>query len=136
MSRNIRSTNLRFNLDKELQNRAWQYLQTMDRGTFKSYNHVIALSIVEYFERCYQKENDPYFETRQREEKFVEQIVSAVEKAMEKTLPLFLAGWLSGIGHNPSGNIMPPEQGTSDNISTALKQESASEGIDWDFLGE
>ena len=36
MSENIRSTNLRFNLDKDVQNRAWQYLQTMDKKKFKS----------------------------------------------------------------------------------------------------
>lgn len=31
MQNNIRNTNLRFNLDKEQQRRAWKYLQTMDR---------------------------------------------------------------------------------------------------------
>ena len=31
MQNNIRNTNLRFNLDKEQQRRAWEYLQTMDR---------------------------------------------------------------------------------------------------------
>lgn len=38
MRNNIRSTNLRFNLDKDLQRKAWQYLQTMDKSTFKSYS--------------------------------------------------------------------------------------------------
>ena len=36
MQNNIRNTNLRFNLDKEQQRRAWEYLQTMDRQDFKS----------------------------------------------------------------------------------------------------
>ena len=31
MQNNIRNTNLRFNLDKEQQRRAWEYLQTMDK---------------------------------------------------------------------------------------------------------
>lgn len=30
MSGQIRSTNLRFNLEKELQRKAWDYLQSMD----------------------------------------------------------------------------------------------------------
>ena len=38
MQNNIRNTNLRFNLDKEQQRRAWEYLQTMDRQDFKSYS--------------------------------------------------------------------------------------------------
>ncbi len=41
MSENIRSTNLRFNLEKDTQMRAWQYLQTMDKRHFKSYSNVV-----------------------------------------------------------------------------------------------
>lgn len=74
MSQNIRSTNVRFNLDKALQNKAWQYLQTMDKQKFKSYSNVIAVSLVDYFDRYYHSQDDPYFETREREEKFVDQI--------------------------------------------------------------
>ena len=45
MRNNIRSTNLRFNLEKDLQRKAWEYLQTMDKQEFKSYSHVIALAL-------------------------------------------------------------------------------------------
>ena len=51
MQNNIRNTNLRFNLDKEQQRRAWEYLQTMDRQDFKSYSQVISLALVDYFDR-------------------------------------------------------------------------------------
>lgn len=130
MRNNVRSTNLRFNLDKDIQRKAWQYLQTMDKGTFKSYSNAIALSVCDYFERYYRKGDDPYFETRQREEKFVGQIVGAVEKAMEKTLPLFLAGLLSGIGQTGARVPAPPAS------STALTdKQSIDEDVDWDFLG-
>lgn len=47
MSENIRSTNLRFNLEKDTQKRAWQYLQAMDKQHFKSYSNVIAVALVE-----------------------------------------------------------------------------------------
>ena len=77
MRKNIRSTNLRFNLDKELQHKAWDYLQTMDKQEFKSYSHVIALSLVDYFDRYYRTQDDSYLETREREEQFVCQIVTA-----------------------------------------------------------
>ena len=46
MQNNIRNTNLRFNLDKEQQRRAWEYLQTMDRQDFKSYSQVCVADIV------------------------------------------------------------------------------------------
>ena len=60
MQNNIRNTNLRFNLDKEQQRRAWEYLQTMDRQDFKSYSQVISLALVDYFDRYYRTQADPY----------------------------------------------------------------------------
>ena len=123
MSENIRSTNLRFNLEKDTQMRAWQYLQTMDKQHFKSYSNVIALALVEYFEHYYRNQDDPYLETREREERFVNQIVSSVESAMEKTLPIFLAGCMAGLSQMPVA------------VAPATQQEPDVE-LDWDFLGE
>lgn len=124
MQENIRTTNIRFNLNKEIQQQAWQYLQTMDKGTFKSYSHVIAVSLVEYFERYYRTQNDPYFENREREEQFVNQIVSKVEGVMEKTLPVFLAGCMTGLS-----------QVTVPTLPSSVQQETDVD-VDWDFLGE
>lgn len=123
MSENIRSTNLRFNLDKGIQNRAWQYLQTMDKQRFKSYNNVIAVALVDYFDRYYRSQDDPYLETREREERFVDQIVASVEAAMEKTLPVFLAGCVAGLSQTAV-------------ITAPAVQQEPDEEPDWDFLGE
>lgn len=123
MSENIRSTNLRFNLDKDVQNRAWQYLQTMDKKKFKSYSQIIAISLVDYFDRYYKKQEDPYLETREREERFVSQIVSAVETAMDRTLPVYLAGCMAGISQ-----VIPQ--------TTVATSEPEDADLDWDFLGE
>ena len=123
MRENIRSTNLRFNLEKDIQNRAWQYLQTMDKQHFKSYSNVIAVARVEYFDRYYRSRDDPYFETREREERFVNQIISSVESAMEKTLPVFLAGCMAGLSQVPV-------------VAAPVVQQKPDEELDWDFLGE
>lgn len=123
MSENIRSTNLRFNLEKDTQKRAWQYLQNMDKQQFKSYSNVIAVALVEYFDRYYRSQDDPYFETREREERFVNQIISSVESAMERTLPVFLAGCMAGLSQ------------ASHNTTSVVQQEPDAE-LDWDFLGE
>ena len=123
MSENIRSTNLRFNLEKDTQMRAWHCLQTMDKQHFKSYSNVIAVALVEYFDRYYRSQDDPYLETREREERFVNQIVSSVESAMEKTLPVFLAGCMAGLSQMPVA------------VAPATQQEPDVE-LDWDFLGE
>lgn len=123
MIENIRSTNLRFNLEKDTQKRAWQYLQTMDKQQFKSYSNVIAVALVDYFDRYYRSQDDPYFETREREERFVNQIISSVESAMERTLPVFLAGCMAGLSQ------------ASHNTTSVVQQEPDAE-LDWDFLGE
>ena len=123
MIENIRSTNLRFNLEKDTQKRAWQYLQTMDKQQFKSYSNVIAVALVEYFDRYYRSQDDPYFETREREERFVNQIISSVESAMERTLPVFLAGCMAGLSQ------------ASHNTTSVVQQEPDAE-LDWDFIGE
>ena len=140
MRNNIRSTNLRFNLDKDLQRKAWQYLQTMDKGTFKSYSNAIALSVCDYFERYYHRKDDPYFETRQREEHVYKsncqnnsicRYVGAVERTMEKTLPLFITGLMSGIGQTKA-HVPAPSA-----VNTALTDnQNSDEDVDWDFLGE
>lgn len=53
MQNNICNTNLRFNLKKDQQRKAWEYLQTMDRQDFKSYSQVISIALVDYFDRYY-----------------------------------------------------------------------------------
>ena len=130
----VHSTNLRFNTEKETQRRAWEYLQGMDKQKFKSYSQVIAVALVEYFERQSQLKDDPFFETREREERFVDQIVAAVESALTKALPVFLAGCAAGLSRSippakEAVDVAPPE------VNEAAKQPENSEAdIDWDFL--
>ena len=127
MQNNIRNTNLRFNLDKEQKRRAWEYLQTMDRQDFKSYSQVISLALVDYFDRYYRTQTDPYLETREREELFVKQIVDAVEHSPKQSLPLFLSGLTAGMAQREPqirASFPAPENSQPDS------------DVDWDFLGE
>ena len=119
----VKCTNLRFNLDKPVQCAAWECLQTMDKARFKSYSQVIALAVVDYFDRLEKLQDDPYLETREREERFVGQIVAAVERAMKDALPVYLAGCMAGLSKAaPVAPTQTPEAG--------------AEAIDWDFLGK
>ena len=118
----VKCTNLRFNLDKPVQRAAWECLQTMDKARFKSYSQVVALAVVDYFERLEKLQDDPYLETREREERFVSQIVAAVERAMKNALPVYLAGCMTGL--SKAAPIAPTQT-----------VETGTEAIDWDFLG-
>ena len=119
----VKCTNLRFNLDKPVQRAAWECLQTMDKTRFKSYSQVIALAVVDYFDRLEKLQDDPYLETREREERFVSQIVAAVERAMKDALPVYLAGCMTGLTQAapPAPSPMP---------------ETSEDAVDWDFLGK
>ena len=71
------------------------------------------------FDRYYKKQDEPYLETREREE----QIVTAVENAMNRTLPVYLAGCMVGIAQ-----ITPQ-------VAVAASEPEDAD-LDWDFLGE
>lgn len=128
MQNHIRNTNLRFNLKKDLQRKAWEYLQSMNREEFKSYSHAISLALVDYFDRYYRIAEDPYLETREREEQFINQIVEGVQQNLKQSLPLFLSGLTIGMVQMES-----PKQ-TS--LTTSNHSSSDAEDVDWDFLGE
>ena len=135
MEDNTRKLPLRFNLDKPDQKRAWEYLQTMDRNIFTSWNHVIHLALLDYFDRYYRIQDDPYLETREREERFIQQIVDGVCGSLKQTLPLFLAGCVTGLSA-----VQPPpapavQKPTAAMLSSEEKEAPEPENIDWDFLG-
>ena len=46
----IKDINIRFNLDRTEQKKAWDYMQNMNRAVEKSYSKVIIKSIIRYFE--------------------------------------------------------------------------------------
>ena len=117
MNENIRST----------KRQAWEYLQTMNKAQFKSYSQTVALALVDYFDRYYKSQVDPYFETREREERFVSQIVTAVETAMEKNLPVFLVGCMAGLAATTPMQVSALPQTPAENPDA---------DVDWDFLGE
>ena len=119
----VKCTNLRFNLDKPVQRAAWECLQTMDKARFKSYSQVIALAVVDYFDRLERLKDDPYLETREREDRFVSQIITAVERAMKDALPVYLAGCMTGMAQ--AAPIAPTQT-----------PEASADAIDWDFLGK
>ena len=121
----IRSTNIRFNLDKPLHREAWQRLQAMDKARLRSYSNAVMLALVDYLGRQERLQDDPYLETREREERFVAQIVEAVKQAMEKALPLLLSGCVAGMTTR-----LPPMPQQSDEP----KNDPSEADVDWDFL--
>ena len=120
---NIRNTNLRFNLNKEKHRRAWEHLQHMDKRKFKSHSNAAINALNDYFDRYYKTQDDPYLETREREEQFIGRIVTAVEASLDRTLPAY---WSE---HAPQ--VKP----TTENKHQTEPEAAPEPDVDWDFLG-
>ena len=83
----VLTTCFRFNMDNPEHAKAWEYLHSIDKDKVKSGNTAVVRAVNDYFDRMQKLSDDPYFETRQREERFVEQIVTEVGKAFTAEMP-------------------------------------------------
>jgi hypothetical protein len=91
----------------------------MDKQIFRSCNNAVCLAVLDYFARYYRVQEDPYLETREREERFTQQIVDAVGESLKQALPLYLADSTAQTETAPAEEIGEPDP----------------ESIDWGFLG-
>lgn len=92
MSEKTWNKNVRFNTNSESAMQAWSLLHSDEvKNGFKSQNEFIICAINDYYERYVQKKDDPYLETREKEDAFVERIVSQVTEKILTNLPT-LAG--------------------------------------------
>ena len=119
-------TCFRFNMDNPEYARAWEHLHSVDKDRDKSANYAVVKAINEYFDRRAKLDDDPYFETRQREERFVEQIVSEVGRVLTAEMPKFLASFMMNL--NTSYAVNPPVQPIAD-------ENDDFSAIDMDFIG-
>lgn len=98
----------------------------MDRDNYKSFSNVIAHAVVDYFERKEKRSIDPYFTTKEREDVFIDKMVSAVESAVEKVMPAFMAMYISSLA-----GVQVPSK--SETVSTVEADADFGAEIDFDF---
>ena len=141
----VLTTCFRFNMDNPEHAKAWDYLHNYDKDKIKSTNVAAIMAVNDYFDRMVKLADDPYFETRQREERFIQQIVSEVGKAFVAEMPKFLASLMLSL--NRGYPMQAVTVGTEDTRGYAeIGNPSATEGlktsdeddysgIDFDFIG-
>lgn len=127
----VKMTCFRFNLDNPEHEKAWNYLHNIDKDKVKSGNTAVVKAVNEYFDRMQKLEDDPYFENRQREERFVEQIVSEVGKVLIAEMPKFLASLMLSL--NAGYQIATPQTAVS--AVTENSEDMDYSDIDLDFIG-
>ena len=144
----VRTTCFRFNMENPEHAKAWEYLHNFDKDKIKSTNVAAIMAVNDYFDRMGKLADDPYFETRQREERFVEQIVSEVGKAFIAEMPKFLASLMLSLNRgypmqavpvgteNSRGYAGDGNPSATEGFENADNSENDDySGIDFDFIG-
>ena len=75
---NIKALCLRFDLADEDERKAYDRLQNRDKAEFTSYTKLVSRAVNEFFERRARLKDDPYFETREKEDAFIARVLDAV----------------------------------------------------------
>ena len=75
---NIKALYLRFDLADEDERQAYNYLQNRDKAEFGSYTELVSRAVNEFYERRSRLKDDPYFETREKEDAFIARVLDAV----------------------------------------------------------
>ena len=82
MSR-IFTTTLRLNLENEDDRMALEYLRNMDRKRYKSYSSAIVTAINDHFSRQERFADDPFLETRERQDAFLHEIKDTIRESLQ-----------------------------------------------------
>ena len=127
----VKMTCFRFNLDNPEHAKAWNYLHSIDKDKVKSGNTAVVRAVNDYFDRMQKLSDDPYFETRQREERFVEQIVTEVGKAFIAEMPKFLASLMLGLS---AGYPIPTQQAAVSSVTESNNNTENSDNVDYSAI--
>ena len=76
-------TTIRLDLSDDVERRAWKHLKRLDKQQYKSYSRAIAVAVVDYFERQAKIANDPYLETREKEDAFLRRVQETIERSLQ-----------------------------------------------------
>lgn len=85
MERTIINTNIRLNLNRPEDRRAWEYLQRLDRKKYKSYSRAVVAAVNDHFSRQERLAADPYLETREKEDAFLEKVLDTIREGLRSS---------------------------------------------------
>lgn len=80
---NLFTTTLRINLTKPEGRKAWAYLKNRDKSRYRSYSDAIIAAVNGYFDREKLLADDPYLETREKEDAFLQRVLETVQQGVQ-----------------------------------------------------
>lgn len=102
--REIVNTNIRFVLSKEEHRRAYELLSRIDRRKYKSYTEAVVAAVNAYFGRLERIAADPYLETREKEDAFLQRVLDTIQSGVTAAVPSLMVGSLMNMVQSP--NVM------------------------------
>ena len=124
-----KSLYVKFNLDNPLHCKAYEIIKQENINNNIIYADIVSEAINKYYEHLKNIEDDPYFETRKKEDEFISRILKKLENKLEKELPTFLIALISTFAVNVNSSSPISNETTTDEIAE-------NPDIDWDFLGK
>lgn len=119
MERTIINTNIRLNLNRPEDRRAWEYLQHLDRKKYRSYSRAVVEAVNDYFSRQERLTADPYLETREKENAFLEKVLDTIREGLQSS-----GAGISGLAAllQSIQNAAPPSEPvmTDEDLDTAM----------------
>ncbi len=119
MERTVINTNIRLNLNRPDDRKAWEYLQALDRKKYKSYSRAVVAAVNDYFSRQERLAADPYLETRKKEDAFLRKVLDTVREGLQAS-----GAGLSGLAALLQGiqTAAPPAEQTmtDEDLDTAM----------------
>lgn len=88
---------VRFYANNPKHKEAWEYLHQLDKDVCSSQQDFIVDAINSYYHKMADLKDDPYLETREREEEFIKRITHGVMEQLTADLPKVVGGFLIGL---------------------------------------
>ena len=127
MSKRIVSTNVRFDLEKETDRTAWEYLQRRDKRQYRSYSKAVIAAVNDHFERRGRLAADPYLETREKEDAFLQRVLETIRDGLTHAAPTNAASTLLQLiqGVQPQGET---------DVEASQQEQQETEDMALDFV--
>ncbi len=118
--RNIYTTTLRLNLNDPEERRAFERLRNMDKKQYRSYSKAIVTAVNDYFDRQERLGEDPYLETREKEDAFLEKVLTTIQEGLQAS-PTTMAAGLVQLLQAAQPMVDGPKELDNDSLDAALE---------------
>ena len=107
------NTTLRINLSDPEGLKAWTYLVNRDKSRYRSYSDAIIAAVNGYFDREQRLADDPYLETREKEDAFLQRVLETIERGAQANPQAGLAALLQATPSAPDYTVVENDLDTA-----------------------